>query len=135
MARLDSLQTKFDQLEARNVELETRFLELSDENRKQEANIAFLTTQNTHQEEEIRLLKSRNSAESKITNRASSENVIEGKVNSSPKTPPSSCRQLSTIGHSLDGIYLVSNPDTNKIETVYCVFGQTRNIIFYTFIT
>jgi len=131
MARLDSLQTKFDQLEARNVELETRFNELSDENRKQEANIAFLTTQNAHQEEEIRLLKSRNSAESKIINRASSENVIDGKdsqiVDSSQKMPPSSCRQLSTIGHSLDGIYLVSNPDTNKIETVYCVFGQTRN--------
>ena len=133
MARLDSLQSKFDQLEARNVELETRFNELYDENRKQEASIDFLTTQNVHQEEEIRLLKSRNSAESKIINRASSENVKDEKnsqvFDSSQKMPPSSCRQLSTIGHSLDGIYLVSNPDTNKIETVYCEFGSTRNII------
>ena len=48
---------------------------------------------------------------------------------SSPRLPPSSCRQLSTIGHNLDGIYLVANPDTNKIETVYCDFGSsTRKI-------
>ncbi len=50
----------------------------------------------------------------------------------SPRLPPSSCRQLSTIGHYLDGIYLVANPDTSKIETVYCEFGSsTRKTITY----
>ena len=49
---------------------------------------------------------------------------------SSPRLPPSSCRQLSTIGHYLDGIYLVANADSNKIETVYCDFGSsTRNAL------
>ena len=54
----------------------------------------------------------------------------EGNSIISPRLPPSSCRQLSTIGHYLDGIYLVANPDTNKIETVYCEFGSsTRKYI------
>ena len=35
---------------------------------------------------------------------------------------PSSCGDLSLIGHNLNGLYLVQNPDTNKIETVYCDF-------------
>jgi len=36
---------------------------------------------------------------------------------------PSSCRELSRMGHILDGLYLVQNPDTNKIVTVFCDFG------------
>jgi len=39
---------------------------------------------------------------------------------------PSSCRELSLIGHSLDGLYLVQNVDTRKIETVLCNFGPSR---------
>ena len=33
---------------------------------------------------------------------------------------PSSCRDLALIGHTLNGLYLVQNLVTNKIETVYC---------------
>ncbi len=36
---------------------------------------------------------------------------------------PSSCRELSLIGHSLDGLYLVQNRETKKVETIYCNFG------------
>jgi len=39
---------------------------------------------------------------------------------------PSSCRDLSLLGHSLDGLYLVQNVDTNKVETVLCNFGTSR---------
>ena len=35
---------------------------------------------------------------------------------------PSSCRDLALIGHTLNGLYLVQNLETNKIETVYCNF-------------
>lgn len=28
------------------------------------------------------------------------------------------CRQLPFVGRYLDGIYLIANPDTHKIETV-----------------
>jgi len=45
---------------------------------------------------------------------------------------PASCGELSLIGHSLDGLYLVRNPDTNKIETVLCDFGTTSKFdLFY----
>ena len=40
---------------------------------------------------------------------------------------PSSCRELSMIGHILDGLYLVQNPDTKKVETVFCTFGITSS--------
>jgi len=45
---------------------------------------------------------------------------------------PSSCRELSLLGHSLDGLYLVQNVDTNKIETVLCNFGTSRKHYSYT---
>jgi len=34
-------------------------------------------------------------------------------------------RELSLIGHSLDGLYLLKNPNTKKIETVFCDFGES----------
>ena len=49
---------------------------------------------------------------------------------SSLRLPPTSCRQLAFIGHRLNGIYLIANPDTNKIETVYCDFGANRKRYF-----
>lgn len=41
---------------------------------------------------------------------------------------PSSCRDLSILGHSLDGLYLVQNVDTNKIESVLCNFGTSSKL-------
>ena len=58
--------------------------------------------------------------EQKMSNRRLSDD-------SSPRAiAPSSCRELSLLGHSLDGLYLVQNVDTNKIETVLCDFGTSR---------
>ena len=48
---------------------------------------------------------------------------------SSRAIAPSSCRELSLLGHSLGGLYLVKNVDTNKIETVLCNFGTSRKHI------
>ena len=42
---------------------------------------------------------------------------------------PSSCRDLSLIGHILDGLYLIKNVDTKKVETVFCDFGTSSKSI------
>lgn len=93
-------------LQALNQDMKTKFHDLAVENQKQE--------------EEIRRLKNSNK---RIHEPAKMENQ--------PRSPPSSCRQLSTIGHHLNGIYLVANPDTNHVESVYCAFGTTSKLNYY----
>ena len=44
---------------------------------------------------------------------------------------PSSCEELATNGHSSDGLYLVKNPDSKKIEAVACSFGANGEFIAY----
>jgi len=72
--------------------------ELISNNQKPDDIINFRVIQAAQQPEEIRLLKTIN------------HDVIEPKkiqmLADSPRAPPSSCRQLSTIGLSLDGIYM-----------------------------
>jgi len=46
---------------------------------------------------------------------------------------PSSCRDLSLIGHNLDGLYLVQNIDTKKVETIFCDFGTSSKWIIHIF--
>jgi len=46
---------------------------------------------------------------------------------STKEVAPSSCRELSMIAYILDGLYLVQNPDTKKVETVFCTFGITSS--------
>ena len=50
---------------------------------------------------------------------------------------PSSCTDLSLIGHSLNGLYLVQNTATSKIETIYCNFGTSgiNSFVFVLFKT
>lgn len=52
-------------------------------------------------------------------------------INSSLRIPPpSSCEELRAIGYNLDGFYLVQNSDSNKLETIYCLFRTSEgNII------
>jgi len=43
--------------------------------------------------------------------------------------PPTSCRELGTIGHTLNGYYLVKGKDESKstnIQAVYCQFNQPQ---------
>jgi len=153
-SKLDQLVIQFNEekllrqnFQSLNEKLEEKFHQLVVENDKKneefKAKIDFLIDQNIQQEEEIRQSKNeiRKDAPKSLQqnsphydeehrpamnkNEAGDDLLFNG---SSPRLPPSSCRQLSTIGHYLDGIYLVANPDTNKIETVYCDFGSsTRN--------
>ena len=51
-------------------------------------------------------------------------------ASSSRAIAPSSCRDLSLIGHSLDGLYLIQNVETNKIETVLCNFGTSSKLSY-----
>lgn len=55
----------------------------------------------------------------KMKNGAS--NYMDGRF-SKASTPPSSCQELSMLDHYLDGLYLVKNEETNKIESVFCQF-------------
>jgi len=134
-ARVDSLQAKLDQLIIQLEEEKIHRTNLQALNLRLESRLNI-------QEEEIRLLKNRNINENEIIKPKSIENILHpggingefSKSDSLPRQPPSSCRQLSTIGHYLDGIYLVANPDTNKIETVHCEFGSsTRKKSIYIF--
>jgi len=141
--RLDILQVKVDQLlyqleqekvfrgdlKAINEELKTRFNDLAAENQKHKEQINILMTRSTHQEQEIHLLKTKHYADDIIKpksheNRDRKMGLTDDASSLSPRLPPSSCRQLSDIGHYLDGLYLVANLNTNKIETVYCDFGS-----------
>ncbi len=113
-------------LQVLNEELSFKINQLAMENQKQEEKIKSLMIQSESQEKEIRLLKSTEPRSQFKFNVVENENKNINSGSTLPRVPPSSCRQLSTIGHYLDGIYLVANPDTKKIETVYCDFGGTR---------
>ena len=107
------LVMQIDQLVTENMEQNQRFERLESEF---QAKIDLLRAE---QDEEIRLLKNKPFIK---------KNSMPIESDSSPRLPPSSCRQLSTIGHFLDGIYLVANPDTKKIEAIYCEFGSSTRI-------
>ena len=131
-----------------NTELEKRIHQLAADNAKQnvqyEAKIDLLVAKNLQQDEEINHLKNKikvldyaadpNEPKASLTGKDVTmiKNGVDYLISddSLPRLPPSSCRQLSTIGHYLDGIYLVANPDTNKIETVYCGFETSTRKIF-----
>lgn len=109
---------------------------LEEKNTKNEAKIA-------EQEEEIVKLKAKLHVEPKSSPSLNEKPVRKSLINdnmdtfyreqntgdSSPRAAlPTSCRDLSLIGHSLDGLYLVKNMETNKIETVYCDFGTSGKL-------
>ena len=57
------------------------------------------------------------------TKNGTSHSNDDGQV-SKDSTPPSSCQELAMLEHYLDGIYLVKNKGTKKIETVFCKFSE-----------
>ena len=63
----------------------------------------------------------RGSYQDKMKNGASSNN--NGQV-SKASIPPSSCQELSLLDYYLDGLYLVKNKQTKKIQTVFCKFSD-----------
>ena len=93
--------------------------------------VDFLEAKDAKQEEEIIQLKAKIDAKPPLRSTDSSKmSSIYRKDrpasdDSSTRAGPSSSRDLSLIGHVLDGLYLVQNPDTKKIETVLCTFGTS----------
>ncbi len=57
----------------------------------------------------------------KMKNRAT--NNMGGQV-SDALTPPSSCQDLAMLDYYLDGLYLVTNKQSKKIQTVFCIFSS-----------
>jgi len=132
---MDQLLTQLEEdklfranMQTANEQLKNTVKELVAKNEKQEEKIDLLLVQTAQHKEEIRILQDQidiikpKSADHQF-DRA---DVLHKTTNAMARSaPPSSCRQLSTIGHYLDGLYLVANPDTNKIETVYCDFASS----------
>jgi len=134
--RLEEEKILREQLQARNFELETKIDKLASENLKQngrfdslraefEAKIDQLITQSSQQKERTNFNHENSNPDD--------TGLDESEPNSLPKLPPSTCRQLSTIGHYLDGIYLVANADSNKIEAVYCDFESSTRTKYFSF--
>ncbi len=143
---LRSLRVKVDILEARNVENEAIILKqerkITELEEKMEAKLrsdhlapAFFSDKRVLHSPE----NDKSGKENEIINsiKFDSDNSLgalndNSRKNSRPidgfstrAVAPSSCRELSLIGHSLDGLYLVKNPATNKIETLLCNFGTS----------
>ena len=121
-AELKSLRVKVDLLEARNIE-----------------NVELLTTKISKKEEEIAKLKATIDAKQGAApfddkrdrrDQNNDKQILSGH-SSTRALAPSSCRELSLIGHTLDGLYLVQNVDTKKIETVLCNFGTSGKFKTY----
>jgi len=128
---MDQLVIELEEEKTLRSNLQAMNKELSNESKKQRSEIEFLMAENIKQEKEIHLLKNKLITDS--NNNDKQQNIQPFKkmsVDLSPRLPPSSCRQLSTIGHYLDGIYLVANQDTNKVESVYCDFGSGASRAF-----
>ena len=139
-AELKSLRVKVDLLEARNIEnvdlLTTKLSKHETKILKQEEEIAQLKAKidtkleadhltGTFADDRDLLPSNGDIKMSTIYKKESSAGL------STRASVPSSCRELSFAGHSLDGLYLVKNQDTKKIETVLCTFGTVGKLKNY----
>jgi len=136
-AELQSLRVKVDLLEAKNAENEARIDLQEAKNVEQENEIIKLKTKLSaklesdhssglsYDETVIHPLgalideRSLDYIENKDASLLNNRNRRGSSGDSSTRaTVPSSCRELALVGHSIDGLYLVQNPDSRKIETV-----------------
>ena len=116
---------RMDHLEAENAENKIRIGRL-------EGKVAHLEENSSKKSAKMGLLEATNAEQDKDISKLKTKVVLKPVALISPgfstKEMPSSCSEL---GHSLKGIYLVKNPGTKKIETVFCTFGTTRNFVIY----
>ena len=138
---LKSLRIKVDLLEARNIEnvdlLTTKILKHETKISKQEEEIAYLKAKIDanpraghpygHFDDEGDLHSNDDDNMSSIIKK---KETLSGYF-STRALALSSCRELSFAGHSLNGLYLVQNQDTRKIETVLCTFGTSGKLKNY----
>jgi len=87
-----------------------------------------LKTQNRDQSKRIDQLEQKVATLLQNTPPASSAALIRGSNNEKMKnrasTTPSSCQDLAMLDYYLDGLYLVKNKQTKKIQTVFCKFSD-----------
>ena len=140
-AELKTLRVKVDLLESRNIEnmdlLTTKLLKHETKISKQQEEIAYLKTKIDAKPEashpsglfdDERDLNSND--DDKMSSTIEKKETLSG-YSSTRALAPSSCRELSFAGHSLNGLYLVQNQDTKKIETVLCTFGTSGKLKSY----
>ena len=116
-SELRSLRAKVDLLETRNIENEAKILKQGQEISELKAKI------DTKQESAHPVRPFHDPLQS-----LNDDNDIKvGSIGDSSLRAllPSSCRDLSQFGLSFDGLYLVKNPETRKIETIFCDFGTS----------
>lgn len=115
--QLNILRVKVDFLEVKNAKNEEKILKQEEEILKLKAKVDA-KLDSDHQPGPFNV-------ESNLPSANTNKKESSSGDSSSPKLViPASCRELSLIGHSLDGLYLVKNINTKKIETVYCDFGD-----------
>ncbi len=141
------MSSRINQLEAEFREkIEEIKTQTSRSSEDQEEKIAIMKARERKQaqllnqtREEMELLKTQNKDQSsridqleqklatlQNTPPASSDltrSIIKEKVKNGASTPPSSCQELSMLDYYLDGLYLVRNKQTKKIQIVFCKFS------------
>lgn len=119
-------EAKIDRLQAKNVENEAKMAKQEEEIVKLKAKIDVEVVADHFYDtsfDDDQLLHSSidHNKQASFTERKESSSSARAIL-------PSSCRDLGLIGHSLDGLYLVQNQDTKKIEAVYCDFGTSAKL-------
>ena len=86
--------------------------------------MGLLEAKNAEQDKEITQLKNKMDSKQDIRRRVAGGSLTK-------PTAPSSCKDLATNGHSLQGLYLVKNRETSQIQTVLCHFGTFGILILH----
>ncbi len=92
-----------------------------------------MTAQQSQQAEKILLLEKEISSLKSPKPTDSCKKKVDKVVTKTNKKPsskalslPKSCQELRSKGHFADGVYLVVNEDTNKIDAVLCGFPGAK---------
>lgn len=124
------MQIKVDHLEGKDIEKESIIREQQEEivklRAKMDANLKSFQSTGSRDELVTKLSSSKSNTMGSIHRKDDTSND-----SSTRAAAPSSCRELSLIGHILDGLYLVQDPITKKVETVLCTFGTSGKTILY----
>jgi len=113
IAKVTGWEYKLAQLLNQSMEV---MRELKTQNRDHSKRIDLL-------EQKVATIQNTPAAKDKLKNGALKNN--DGQVSKDP-TPPSSCEELAMLDHHLNGLYLVKNKQTKKIQTVFCKFSADK---------
>ncbi len=116
------MSTGLGDLLAENGELKSDVKELKVQVSKQDREIILLKNRDVSNLESAYPFKKKSHGYGMMKNAAS---VVEG-----TSSPPSSCKDLTVGGYNLyllNGIYLVKNSDTKKVQAVFCQFSNQNN--------